>query len=45
MTKPSFDSFPRFGELTELLEGWAAAHGDLMEQSSIGRSHQSARSG
>ena len=40
MTAPPFDRFHRFEELTELLRGWAADYTDLVELSSLGRSHE-----
>ncbi len=40
MPAPRFDRFPRFEELTELLQGWAADYTGLVELSSVGRSHE-----
>lgn len=39
IVEPPFDRFLNFSELTQLLEGWAAAHPGLMELAEIGRSH------
>ena len=35
-----YDHWPRYGELTSLLEAWAAQRPDLVELASIGRSHE-----
>ena len=40
MPKPPFDRFVKFPELTELLEGFAGEFPNLLELSSIGKSHE-----
>ena len=35
-----YDHWPRYAELTELLQAWAAQRPDLVEIVSIGRSHE-----
>ena len=40
MNGAPFDRFVKFPELTEILEGWAASHPNLLRLESIGRSHE-----
>jgi len=37
---PAFDTFPRYADLTALLEAYARARPDIVELRSIGRSHE-----
>ncbi len=40
LTAPPYDHWPRYDELTSLIEGWAAARPDLLTVEPIGRSHE-----
>ena len=40
MADVSFDRFPRYDELTAILQAWAAGHPDLLTVDSIGRSYE-----
>ena len=40
ITAPPYDHWPRYAELTALVQGWAAARPELLSVESIGRSHE-----
>ncbi|MDX6544835.1 MAG: hypothetical protein QOG02_609, partial [Gaiellales bacterium] len=40
LISPPYDHWPRYDELTGLIEGWAAAMPELLDVQSIGRSHE-----
>ena len=40
ITAPPYDHWPRYDELTALVQGWAAARPKLLSVESVGRSHE-----